>query len=132
MSGVSQVSVRPGPSQPRGGLPVALISLAHLADIGALVLDLLHVALGEAVADELPLALDRRLHDRRERLDGAAVDREHGGNSNSSNTFSMRQKPTRLPYSCQHQLGMSGEGAPPAGGVITVRGIVCSGPIPRR
>ena len=42
----------------------------------------------------------------------------------SSNTGSMRQKPTRLPYSCQAQLGMSGMGAPPAGGVITVRGIV--------
>ena len=35
----------------------------------------------------------------------------------------MRQKPTRLPYSCQAQFGMSGIGAPPAGGVSTVRGI---------
>ena len=41
----------------------------------------------------------------------------------SSNTLSMRQKPTRLPYSCQAQFGMSGEGEPPAGGVNTVRGI---------
>ena len=40
-----------------------------------------------------------------------------------SNTSSMRQKPTRLPYSCQAQLGMSGEGEPPAGGVSTVRGM---------
>ena len=38
----------------------------------------------------------------------------------------MRQKPTRLPYSCQAQFGMSGIGAPPAGGVSTVRGIVCA------
>src|SRR2546421_12705903 len=45
------------------------------------------------------------------------------GTRKSSNTFSMRQKPTRLPYSCQAQFGMSGEGAPPAGGVSTVRGI---------
>src|ERR1044072_4583242 len=45
------------------------------------------------------------------------------GTLNSSNTFSMRQKPTRLPYSCQAQFGMSGDGAPPAGGVSTVRGI---------
>src|SRR6516165_6097764 len=37
----------------------------------------------------------------------------------------MRQNPTRLPYSCQHQLGMSGIGEPPAGGVRTVRGIGC-------
>ena len=42
----------------------------------------------------------------------------------SSNISSMRQKPTRLPYSCQAQFGMSGIGAPPAGGVSTVRGIV--------
>ncbi len=47
------------------------------------------------------------------------------GISNSSNTLSMRQKPTRLPYSCQAQFGMSGIGEPPAGGVNTVRGIVC-------
>ena len=38
----------------------------------------------------------------------------------------MRQKPTRLPYSCHAQLGMSGVGAPPAGGVSTVRGMVRS------
>jgi len=36
----------------------------------------------------------------------------------------MRQNPTRLPYSCQAQFGMSGIGEPPAGGVKTVRGIV--------
>src|SRR5262249_61842046 len=36
---------------------------------------------------------------------------------NSSYTCSRRQKPTRLPYSCQHQFGMSGIGEPPAGGV---------------
>src|SRR5258707_15099921 len=44
---------------------------------------------------------------------------------NSSNTLRMRQNPTRLPYSCQAQFGMSGVGEPPAGGVSTVRGIVC-------
>src|ERR1700694_3968400 len=44
---------------------------------------------------------------------------------NSSNTLTKRQKPTRLPYSCQAQLGTSGLGEPPAGGVITVRGIGC-------
>ncbi len=38
----------------------------------------------------------------------------------------MRQKPTRLPYSCQAQFGMSGMGDPPAGGVSTVRGMVWS------
>src|ERR1041384_5100893 len=39
----------------------------------------------------------------------------------------MRQKPTRLPYSCQAQFGMSGIGEPPAGGVSTVRGMVWVG-----
>src|SRR5437763_6039497 len=45
------------------------------------------------------------------------------GIANSSNTSTKRQKPTRLPYSCQAQLGTSGIGEPPAGGVSTVRGI---------
>ena len=49
-------------------------------DVGLLVRHLLHVALGKAVPDELPLALDRGLDDRRKRLDGAAVDRQHAGN----------------------------------------------------
>src|ERR1700729_231703 len=44
---------------------------------------------------------------------------------NSSNTLTKRQKPTRLPYSCQAQFGTSGIGEPPAGGVNTVRGIGC-------
>jgi hypothetical protein len=45
------------------------------------------------------------------------------GIEKSSKTSSMRQNPTRLPYSCQAQLGMSGIGEPPAGGVSTVRGM---------
>src|SRR6202035_3125448 len=46
---------------------------------------------------------------------------------NSSNTLMKRQKPIRLPYSCQAQFGTSGIGEPPAGGVSTVRGMVCVG-----
>src|SRR5580698_389286 len=42
---------------------------------------------------------------------------------NLSSASASRQKPTRLPYSCQVQFGMSGVGTPPAGGVFTVRGI---------
>ncbi len=49
------------------------------------------------------------------------------GMANSSNIFTSLQKPTRLPYSCQAQLGTSGIGEPPAGGVSTVRGIGCVG-----
>src|ERR1700757_1907368 len=45
------------------------------------------------------------------------------GSLKSSNVLSRRQKPTRLPYSCHAQFGMSGDGEPPAGGVSTVRGI---------
>src|SRR3989442_3292337 len=44
-----------------------------------------------------------------------------------SNTSSIRQKPTRFPYSCHAQFGISGIGAPPAGGVRTVRGMVSRG-----
>src|ERR1700684_3797905 len=42
---------------------------------------------------------------------------------NLSSASARRQKPTRLPYSCQVQFGMSGVRTPPAGGVFTVRGI---------
>src|SRR5688572_14559969 len=42
---------------------------------------------------------------------------------NRSSTWSILQNPTRFPYSCQAQFGMSGSGEPPAGGVSTVRGI---------
>src|SRR5579862_8345060 len=42
---------------------------------------------------------------------------------NLSSVSARRQKPTRLPYSCQVQFAMSGVGTPPAGGVFTVRGI---------
>ena len=45
------------------------------------------------------------------------------GTAKSSKIFRSRQKPTRLPYSCQAQFGMSGMGEPPAGGVSTVRGM---------
>ena len=42
----------------------------------------------------------------------------------SSKMALIRQKPTRWPYSCQAQLGMSGTlRATPPGGLTTVRGI---------
>src|ERR1700751_2144968 len=45
------------------------------------------------------------------------------GMAKASNISTNRQKPKRLPYSCQAQFGTWCIGAPPAGGVITVRGI---------
>ena len=56
-------------------------------------------------------------------LDRDAVDVHHAGNLEVVIDLSSRQNPTRLPYSCQHQFGMSGIGEPPAGGVSTVRGM---------
>src|SRR5437899_6205686 len=44
-----------------------------------------------------------------------------------SNTSSIRQKPPRFPHPCHAQFGTSGIGAPPAGGVRTVRGMVSRG-----
>jgi hypothetical protein len=38
-----------------------------------------------------------------------------------SNTRLMRQKPTRMPYSCQLQFGWSGSMGWPCGGVIAIR-----------
>src|SRR6058998_636664 len=46
---------------------------------------------------------------------------------NRSRTSNILQKPTRLPYSCHAQLGISGSGDPPAGGGRTVRGMVSRG-----
>ena len=40
-----------------------------------------------------------------------------------SNTRFSRQKPTRMPYSCQLQFGWSGSIGWPCGGVITIRAI---------
>src|SRR4051794_15024303 len=37
--------------------------------------------------------------------------------------LNRRQKPTRIPYSCQAQLGRSGRREPPMGGGRTARGI---------
>ena len=59
--------MRPGPEPAARALAGRLFQhLGALADVGALVFDLLHVALGVAVADELPVALDAGLHDVRE------------------------------------------------------------------
>src|SRR5215472_8352346 len=58
-SGVSQVSVRPGPSQPRGFFPAKLRI---------------------AVADELPTTLQRGAGDRLVAPNRRAVDGEHGAN----------------------------------------------------
>ncbi len=54
--------------------------LGGLADVLALVLDLLHVALGEAVTHELPIARLRGLDDLRIGRERRAVDGEHAGN----------------------------------------------------
>src|SRR5262245_12250776 len=54
--------------------------LGTLADVGALVFDLLHVALGIAVADELPFALDAGLDDIGKGFDRGAVDVHDAGN----------------------------------------------------
>ena len=40
-----------------------------------------------------------------------------------SNILRRRQKATRMPYSCQLQLGRSGSCGVPCGGVITMRAI---------
>ena len=120
--------MRPGPSQPRGGLPVAFL-------IAAVVIWMSAFSSGTfcMLRWVKPWPMNSHLRS------SAAF--TIGGNAsmaqpliastpgiwNSSNTFTKRQKPTRLPYSCQHQFGMSGDGAPPAGGVSTVRGITSFG-----
>src|SRR5262249_60412428 len=54
--------------------------LGALADVGALVLDLLHVALGVAMADEFPVALDASLDDVRIGLHRNAVNVHYARN----------------------------------------------------
>src|SRR5206468_322732 len=94
-----------------------------LANVLPLVSDLLHALLGETVADELPPALESGTRDRAVSLDRRALIASTAGMRKWSSTSSIRQNPTRLPYSCQAQFGLSGIGAPPAGGVSTIRGI---------
>ena len=77
LPGFSQAGPQPAARLLAGRLPDRL---GGHVDVGLLVRHLLHVALGEAVADEFPVALVRRLDDRRIGLDGAAVDRQHAGN----------------------------------------------------
>src|SRR5512145_3193000 len=45
---------------------------------------------------------------------------------NFSSTSMKRQKPTRIPYSCQAQLGRSGSSGWPCGGESTMRGMARS------
>ena len=54
--------------------------LGALADVGALVFHLLHVALCVAVADELPVALDASLYDVGIGFDRDSIDVHHAGN----------------------------------------------------
>jgi hypothetical protein len=75
------------------------------------------------VADEFPAALQGGARDRLVMPDPEPLTASTARIRWSSIASSMRQKPTRLPYSCHAQFGMSGIGAPPAGGVSTVRGI---------
>ncbi len=76
-SRVSSVSVRPGLSQPRGGLPGELADrLDRVADGGALVVDAMHRPLHEAVAHEVPAGLEGGLAGLRVERAAAAVHRE--------------------------------------------------------
>src|SRR5215813_2569752 len=77
LPGLREAGAEPAARAPAGHLGD---ELGGLADVLALVRDLLHVALGQAVSDELPFALDRRLHDLRIGGDGAAVDVHHARN----------------------------------------------------
>ena len=44
----------------------------------------------------------------------------------SVSALNWRQKPARMPYSCQDQFGTSGNSGCPIGGLSTVRGIAFS------
>ncbi len=44
----------------------------------------------------------------------------------SVSALNCRQKPARMPYSCQDQFGTSGNSGWPIGGLSTVRGIAFS------
>ena len=44
----------------------------------------------------------------------------------SVSALNCRQKPARMPYSCQDQFGTSGNSGCPIGGLSTVRGIAFS------
>src|SRR6266849_1976078 len=81
MSGVSQVSVRPGPSQPRGRLPVTLpmaSAVFRMSSRSFVTFCMLRWV--KPWPTELPFALGRGLHDVRIGVKSAAVDVHHAGN----------------------------------------------------
>jgi hypothetical protein len=77
------------------------------------------------VADELPLARDRGFHDVRIGDERAAIDVHDARNFELVVDLQQTPESDLVAVSFQHQLGISGIGEPPAGGVITVRGIGC-------
>src|SRR5580698_3645973 len=77
LPGFGEAGAEPAARRLAGGLQDRL---ARFADVGALVRHLLHVALGKAVAHELPFALERGAHDRRIGLKCRAIDGDDAGN----------------------------------------------------
>ena len=101
---------RPGPSQPRGSVPVVAQHLEGPADVVELVLD----RAGAAAGSRAPKAPAGLAHGGGDRLAlaqaDARVDRRAGPEPFGLYEPSRRQKPTRMPYSCQPQLGIIGDG----------------------
>jgi hypothetical protein len=106
-------------SQPTAWATAGVLSdhLGGAGNISGLVFHLLHILLRKTMPHEFPVAIARGPSNRLIGSNGTRV----AESWNSSNTSRRRQNPTRLPYSCQAQLGTSGMGEPPAGGEMANR-----------
>ena len=119
-----------GLGQPRA-LPAARRLAGEFLDRGdrvgdrrPLVFDLVHRPLHEAVAHEIPAGVAGGLAgfaDRPRRREPLSAKVAFRFRLPSAST--KRQKPTRMPYSCQAQFGTSGSSGCPIGGGSTARGI---------
>ena len=125
---VSCVSARPGLSQPRGGLPVK----SRIAWIVCSITSAWSSTLCMGFCTKpCPMnsqpASSAALQTCGYSLQTEPLSANVARSLRLLSTSRKRQNPTRIPYSCQHQLGMSGKRVWPMGGVSTVRGMAVSG-----
>src|SRR5204862_357160 len=91
--------------------------LSGLHDISALVRDLLHVLLPETMADELPTTLMSRARNGFIGRYCRSVDCQYSANAKSVEELQHPPKAHAVTVFVPRQIGISGSGDPPAGGV---------------
>ena len=126
-----RISVRPGRPAARGGAREGAMALRRAGDVVRLFLRPSGMFFMREAVREFPVPVQRRAGDRLGRsVIARAVDRERGGDGkvveHELQACARSRRGCRI--RARPQLGMSGVGTPPAGGVKTVRRIAGAGP----